>query len=132
MEKIITLTLTEKKARMLFDNLVVLTRDLDDLYKKNNNPGTKENADLMEEVFEDLRMNIFSDQEQLNLNYKTKKMKVRVISARATDTLEEKINEFLDEQDVDVIDIKIAYNDDIKKMMALIQYREIPLGGAQL
>lgn len=60
MEKIITLKLTEKKARMLFDNMVVMTKDLDDLYKETNNPRTKESADCMEEIFEDLRGQIFS------------------------------------------------------------------------
>jgi len=61
MEKIITLKLTEKKARMLFDTLVVVTRNLDQLYQKNQDPRTKDQADGMEEIFEDLREQLFSD-----------------------------------------------------------------------
>jgi hypothetical protein len=61
MEKIITLNLSERKARRLAENLVLIMRDLDELYEKTGYQGTKDNSDEMEEIHKDLTDQIFSE-----------------------------------------------------------------------
>ena len=45
------------------------------------------------------------------------------MSSTYTDTLEKKINEFLSEENISDVDIKLTYNAETKKVVALLQYR---------
>jgi galactokinase/mevalonate kinase-like predicted kinase len=60
MEKQITITIPEWKARIMFDNLLVIGQQLDKLYEANKVPSTKVSADVLEEIYEDIRRQIFS------------------------------------------------------------------------
>jgi hypothetical protein len=59
MEKEITITLPESKARILLDSLHSQMHQLDELYEKNKIPRTKQSADVIEEIYEDIRGKIF-------------------------------------------------------------------------
>jgi uncharacterized protein YyaL (SSP411 family) len=61
MEKQITITLTERQARTLADGLHSLMQQLDELYKENKQPRTKQSADVLEEIFEDIRGKLFTE-----------------------------------------------------------------------
>lgn len=59
MEKEINITLTEANARTLADGLCALMQQLDELYEKNNLPRTKQSADILEVIFEDIRGKLY-------------------------------------------------------------------------
>jgi hypothetical protein len=44
----------------MFDNLLVIGQQLDKLYEANKVPSTKVSADVLEEIYEDIRRQIFS------------------------------------------------------------------------
>lgn len=58
MENQITITLPEWKARLLLDSLHSQMHQLDELYKENHLPNTKKTADVIEEVYEEMREEI--------------------------------------------------------------------------
>lgn len=59
MKKEINITLTERKARTLLDCLHTIMHQLDDLYEKNKVPSTKQSADVIEEIYEDIREKLY-------------------------------------------------------------------------
>lgn len=61
MEKQITITLTERNARVLVDCLYTQMQELDALYEKNQIPRTKLSADIIEEIRNDVMEQLFKD-----------------------------------------------------------------------
>lgn len=56
----VTITMTERKARTLFDNTLVKIWALDKLHEEDRSPATKQSANDLEEIIEDLRKRIYS------------------------------------------------------------------------
>ncbi|ANF50294.1 hypothetical protein A0O34_07090 [Chryseobacterium glaciei] len=61
MEKEINITLTERQARALADGLYSLIQQLDELYEQNKIDRTKQSADILEEIRNDVLGKIFTE-----------------------------------------------------------------------
>lgn len=59
-------------------------------------------------------------------------MKVKIFEEIFGTNLERKINDFLDENKLKDVDIKITYSEHTSKIVALIQYRDPSEAGAKL